>query len=61
MEAISNQLKQELPGLRGFSARNIKNMRIFYEGWCMLERSNSAVATAEFTEINTKLCQVTGP
>jgi predicted nuclease of restriction endonuclease-like (RecB) superfamily len=54
IEAISNQLKQELPGLRGFSARNIKNMRIFYEGWCMLERPNSAVTTAEFTEINTK-------
>ena len=54
IEAISNQLKQELPGLRGFSARNIKNMRIFYEGWCMLERTNSAVTTAKFTEINTK-------
>ena len=53
IEAISNQLKQELPGLRGFSARNIKNMRIFYEGWCMLERTNSAVTTAKFTEINT--------
>ena len=53
IEVISNQLKQELPGLRGFSARNIKNMRIFYEGWCMLERPNSAVATAEFTKINT--------
>ena len=54
IEAISNQLKQELPGLRGFSARNIKNMRIFYESWCMLERPNSAVVTAKFTEINTK-------
>ena len=52
IEAISNQLKQELPGLRGFSARNIKNMRIFYEGWNMLERPNSAVTTAKFTEIN---------
>ncbi len=54
IEAISYQLKQELPGLRGFSARNIKNMRIFYEGWCMIERPNSAVTTAEFTEINTE-------
>ena len=59
IEAISNQLKQELPGLRGFSARNIKNMRIFYEGWCMLERPNSAVTTAKFTEINTKSSVVT--
>ncbi len=54
IEAISSQLRAELPGLRGFSARNIKNMRIFYEGWCMLERPNSAVTTAKFTEINTK-------
>ncbi len=59
IEAISNQLKQELPGLRGFSARNIKNMRIFYEGWCMLERHNSAVVTAEFTEFNTKTADET--
>ena len=27
-------------------------MRIFYEGWSMLERPNSAVTTAKFTEIN---------
>ena len=54
IETISSQLRTELPGLRGFSARNIKNMRIFYEGWCMLERPNSAVVTAEFTDINTK-------
>ena len=52
IETISSQLRAELPGLRGFSARNIKNMRIFYEGWWLLERPNSAVTTAEFTEIN---------
>jgi len=28
-------------------------MRIFYEGWCILERPNSAVTTAKITEINT--------
>ena len=33
IESISNLLQQELPGLRGFSARNIRNMRIFYEEW----------------------------
>ena len=27
-------------------------MRIFYEGWSMLERPNSSVATDEFTENN---------
>ena len=47
IEAISSQLSKELPGLRGFSARNIKNMRTFFEGWHLLEQNNSAVATAE--------------
>lgn len=33
IETISKGLQQELPGLRGFSASNIKNMRMFYEQW----------------------------
>lgn len=33
IETIAKALQQELPGLRGFSARNIKNMRTFYEQW----------------------------
>lgn len=33
IEDISQQLQKELPGLRGFSATNIKNMRSFYEEW----------------------------
>lgn len=33
IEQISLMLQKELPGLRGFSASNIKNMRIFYEAW----------------------------
>lgn len=33
IEAISNHLRQEMPGLRGFSASNLKNMRQFYEEW----------------------------
>lgn len=57
---ISERLKLELPGLRGFSESNLKNMRTFYEAWNELECnsavttadsiSNSAVATAELTE-----------
>ena len=43
---ISERLKLELPGLRGFSERNLKNMRTFYEAWKTLE-CNSAVTTAE--------------
>lgn len=52
IETISEQLRKELPGLRGFSARNIKNMRTFFEEWRMIEQHNSAVATAEITKIN---------
>lgn len=33
IESISEQLQKELPGLRGFGARNLKNMRFFYEEW----------------------------
>ena len=33
IEVISAQLQKELPGLRGFSATNLKNMRLFYEAW----------------------------
>lgn len=33
IDRISEQLQRELPGLRGFSARSIRNMRIFFEFW----------------------------
>ena len=33
IERISEQLRKELPGLRGFSAESIKKMRSFYEFW----------------------------
>lgn len=59
---ISEKLDKELPGLRGFSERNIKNMRIFYESWNIIETDefrhclNSAGAPAEIkmTVNNTK-------
>lgn len=37
IKAISERLKMELPGLRGFSEANIKKMRLFYEQWQVLE------------------------
>ena len=46
LDAISNQLRRELPGLRGYSAANLKNMRLFYEAWQMLD-NKSSVATDE--------------
>ena len=33
IDEISLLLQKELPGLRGFSPTNMKNMRIFYEAW----------------------------
>ena len=33
IDRISEQLRRELPGLRGFSSQNIRNMRTFYEYW----------------------------
>lgn len=33
IDAISAQLQKEMPGLRGFGPRNIRNMRKFYESW----------------------------
>lgn len=35
--SISRLLKQDLPGLRGFSEANLKKMRIFYEEWSELD------------------------
>lgn len=33
IDALSNQLQVELPGLRGFSATSIRYMRIFFDEW----------------------------
>ena len=45
--AISEQLHKELPGLRGFSERNIKNMRAFYEEWQGLD-TNLEITVSKF-------------
>lgn len=43
IKSICEQLKHELPGLRGFSESSLKKMRQFYEQWQLLEnRSPSA-------------------
>lgn len=33
LKSISNQLQQEMPGLKGFSEGNMRKMRLFYEAW----------------------------
>lgn len=50
IEAISEQLRKELPGLRGFSAPSLRKMRTFYEEWKMLS-DNSFV---QMNELATK-------
>ena len=52
LETISSQLRNELPGLRGFSASNLKNMRQFYDNWSFLEDSNSTDASVELLPDN---------
>lgn len=51
IDSISRQLKAELPGLKGFSAENIKLMRRFYEAWKELE-VNSVVESTETAEVD---------
>ena len=51
LAAISEQLHKELPGLRGFSETQLKDMRRFYKAWEMLD-SKSAVATAQIDVCN---------
>lgn len=53
LETISSQLRKELPGLRGFSATSLKNMRLFYENWSFLEEQNSSVMIDELPSSNT--------
>lgn len=51
IKAISQHLRNELPGLRGFGETNLKNMRTFYEAWNCIETSSS-VATDELKDIS---------
>ncbi len=63
---ISEQLKKELPGLKGFSESNLKNMRKFYENWIILDanstdaivelqNSNSTDASVELQKVENKI------
>ena len=45
LDTISNQLRRELPGLRGFSATSLKKMRLFYEHWAFLDAKSSVQRT----------------
>ena len=49
---ISERLRSELPGLRGFGESSLKNMRLFYEAWNFIE-SNSPIGIGELTDTTT--------
>ncbi|GFH99504.1 putative nuclease YhcG [Bacteroidaceae bacterium] len=55
IEQISSLLQKELPGLRGFSATSIRNMRIFYEEW---DKVLNHQPTADDLVLNEKLLLV---
>ena len=54
IETISEQLRRELPGLRGYSPSNMKNMRLFYEKWSVLD-SKSPIVIGESSEQNSTI------
>lgn len=58
LKKISEQLRKELPGLRGYSETQLRDMRRFYEAWTLLDgdtsyaEDNSAVTTAKTFPVN---------
>lgn len=49
---ISSRLREELPGLRGFSATNIKSMRTFFEAWQpYLQASTATLKNSKSTAV----------
>lgn len=64
LTSISERLQSKLPGLRGFSERNLKYMRTFYEEWSPLLGSdsvNSALPSAESGEVQDLEGHARGP
>ena len=63
IETISERLRKELPGLKGFSTTSIKKMRQFYEQWEPVINKLTAMAvnlplTTDEININSLLCVV---
>jgi len=61
IETISERLSRELPGLRGFSARNLRYMRMFYEEWADLDAAPSIPligSTSNLALASAKVCQL---
>ena len=53
IKTISERLRKELPGLKGFSESSLKNMRMFYEEWSPIIESKYSKSSATADEIET--------
>ena len=45
IKTISEQLRKEMPGLKGFSGSSLKNMRMFFEEWSPVLESSDATSS----------------
>lgn len=54
LKIISERLQKELPGLRGYGETQMREMRLFYEEWIMLD-NNPSVATDELQKLNSSV------
>ena len=54
IDTISGRLKKELPGLRGFTSRNLRFMRTFYEEWSVLDSTKNY--NLEITNSKNEMC-----
>ena len=56
IKSISEQLRKELPGLRGFSETSLRNMRTFYEEWkdIIEGKSSKSISSVMTDEIDIK-------
>lgn len=57
IDAISEMLQRDLPGLRGFSGRNLRLMRTFYREWSsyLVPTSNLELANSELPNERTPI------
>lgn len=54
LRAISERLRKLLPGLRGYGETQLKEMRLFYEGWSFLD-TKSSVTTDDLPHDNSSV------
>lgn len=54
LKNISQKLKKLLPGLRGYSETQLKEMRLFYECWSFID-SGSSVANEDLESVNSSV------